>query len=910
MNKVLSLVFVVLAVFVGICHAAKYMYVGNYVLRNRETYSDGHVNGVVYYYYNEEDLLSSRIYFETSYRYNNKDVISKQLYHYKNNALYSFCTQCMASKLNVNPEKWWNENPENDTSSCEALEDGYYRCTRNAVAGGSVYEVVSKGTVGTSDFDVKFVKFNDGREYTLSGFSGVPLQYNTYKERLEITSSMKCPEPVCKSFVDIVFVLDSSESVDDDEWTKTKAFVTSTVQNFQLGPKDAYVGVVEFSAPDETCRSGWSGWYDRCCDQRVLNHTTVTLKPNAPRNSNKVRFYDDCMFDQKCNNKTDYTAKILLELGHENVLDRISKITHMPGHTCQRYGLIKAYEMLFERNTRCTNGVCPTPIVIVVTDGEDLCHASTKEWAEKLKAADDRLQLLEVGVGLKAQFDEDYLKELSSTFATGDTALSVDNYDQINSILDNVIVTTCDLGATTEGSCPSCRGFCVCSECFCPICDSDNDDACSYHDCTTAENGCIQMKHVCNNATCYTQSCDPNDFNQRCKPHPIDCRKKLVDDGVVSKIYDCQAVECVDGVGCKVSNNDTYCQERREICKYGVCDPSRSNRDDGCYYTEWPCKVGEFAKCDSVWCELDPATNQEKCDGENCEVTNCFPYDEKTGKHFERCPPNPDQPCGIHDCNESASSEEERCIYSPMPKNENMCLINTCDETTHEIVVSRLTGDNNPCKGNNTKCRTYACDPDGNDGKGACVESLVLPDFDTTSDPCVTYECNDALGWYAVPKCPQTKNCSIAKCSYDGTCYEEPVSCAEKVVIPNECMQAVCSEEKGCFRRQYAGAYFDICGNCIRSDPFVSSSKVPENVNCVSFSEVPMTKEGLAAAAVALIVLGVIVIGAALAVTGVMGTKALIDRARGAANQSVVSNPLFQDSETEMTNPAFIGDTV
>jgi len=122
-------------------------------------------------------------------------------------------------------------------------------------------------------------------------------------------------------------------------------------------------------------------------------------------------------------------------------------------------------------------------------------------------------------------------------------------------------------------------------------------------------------------------------------------------------------------------------------------------------------------------------------------------------------------------------------------------------------------------------------------------------------------------------------------------------------------MQAVCAEEKGCFRRQYAGAYFDICGNCIRTDPFASAS-MAEVLDCVSYEEMVVNKEGLAAAAIALIILGAIIIGAALAVSGIMGTKALVDRARGAQNQSVVSNPLFQDSDTEMTNPAFIGDTV
>jgi len=67
--------------------------------------------------------------------------------------------------------------------------------------------------------------------------------------------------------------------------------------------------------------------------------------------------------------------------------------------------------------------------------------------------------------------------------------------------------------------------------------------------------------------------------------------------------------------------------------------------------------------------------------------------------------------------------------------------------------------------------------------------------------------------------------------------------------------------------------------------------------------------EGLAAAAIALIIIAAIVAGAGIAASSIIGTKTLINRARGAANQSAHSNPLFEESETEMVNPTFVETT-
>ena len=125
------------------------------------------------------------------------------------------------------------------------------------------------------------------------------------------------------------------------------------------------------------------------------------------------------------------------------------------------------------------------------------------------------------------------------------------------------------------------------------------------------------------------------------------------------------------------------------------------------------------------------------------------------------------------------------------------------------------------------------------------------------------------------------------------------------------CFAPACNERRGCYRKLYANAYVDICGNCIREDVNdEESSSITEDVDdsCLNGMGNDSLQPALTTAAVVGIVLVAIVVGIALTVSGVFGTKELVKRAQGAQNQSAHSNPLYETDEQEMTNPAFLGD--
>jgi len=239
----------------------------------------------------------------------------------------------------------------------------------------------------------------------------------------------------------------------------------------------------------------------------------------------------------------------------------------------------------------------------------------------------------------------------------------------------------------------------------------------------------------------------------------------------------------------------------------------------------------------------------------------------------------------------------------PEEKEPNLCRQVVCDEKQDKCTTIDVDGG---CPEMNTFCTFYQCIEGANEGRGGCVPTNQTHE----EDNCYDYVCSDEKEqWIAIPRCTTDLACKIARCNYeDGSCYEEDLDCYSKVTITDSCFQAACREPTGCYKRQYRGAYFDVCGNCINGEE--GSGSVEAATDCVTAPDEELKTEGLAAAAIALIIVGAIIIGAAIMFSGIMGTKALIDRARGAANQSVVSNPLFEDSQTEMSNPGFLGETI
>jgi len=197
-------------------------------------------------------------------------------------------------------------------------------------------------------------------------------------------------------------------------------------------------------------------------------------------------------------------------------------------------------------------------------------------------------------------------------------------------------------------------------------------------------------------------------------------------------------------------------------------------------------------------------------------------------------------------------------------------------------------------------------------------------------DPCTKYECDNTTGeFHTGPICDDGLFCTEDECNYcTGPECEKPYICKNKEIDCTEeismegypCFDARCrEEEKGhrCVRKLIRNAYIDICGRCIKekevkvgtdsgsNSTSSSSEDMTDVLECTGAPAKPILTEGLAAASIALIIIFAILIGSAITASSIIGTKTLIARSKAADNQSAHVNPLYQDNEAEMVNPAF-----
>jgi len=269
--------------------------------------------------------------------------------------------------------------------------------------------------------------------------------------------------------------------------------------------------------------------------------------------------------------------------------------------------------------------------------------------------------------------------------------------------------------------------------------------------------------------------------------------------------------------------------------------------------------------------------------------------------------------------NEICQSKSNDCMKFTCENNNQTC-VNVSLLKTYECIIEscedghivRSEPDTSMCE-NSHNCSWITCPGDIHNPKfGRCVYTLKLSEEER--DPCYNYTCDPETDEFVpVFKCDDGLYCTEDKCSVNGNCKNIPISCYDELDMTNyPCFRAVCKEDYEketyrCVRKLRRGAYIDICGQCIREDGLYDDSGLDSlaTTACTEAPDEPILKEGLAAASIALIIVGAILIGATITMSGIIGTKTLIERARAANNQTAVSNPLFEGNAAELNNPTY-----
>jgi hypothetical protein len=338
-------------------------------------------------------------------------------------------------------------------------------------------------------------------------------------------------------------------------------------------------------------------------------------------------------------------------------------------------------------------------------------------------------------------------------------------------------------------------------------------------------------------------------------------------------------------------------------CVYGECKLKPQDKPNGEGKGDTACWTNVCVRDDAlgfVW-ERQPSDVNKTCNPDACfdwqcdDIEGCVPTDICGVRSNE---------CKTFSCVTHENGTKE-CVSTGNPLRDTECLYEECPKDKKIIHIKNLT---EVCP-NDNKCLVPQCTDDGQ-----CKFEDAKPPAGMFSDDqleCVV--CDPKTGIFSF-SCDDGLFCTEDHCGVGGSCRHSEVRCYDLLNMSTKnpkdyCFLPVCEEKSDqfqCKRKKKQGTFIDLCGRCVNEEgePFGSGSEDEEECN-IPDEDITL-KEPLAAATVAMIVIGAILIGAAVAMSSILGTKALLERAKQANNQSAHSNPLFEDNGKEMANPTFM----
>jgi len=514
-------------------------------------------------------------------------------------------------------------------------------------------------------------------------------------------------------------------------------------------------------------------------------------------------------------------------------------------------------------------------------------------------------------------------------------------------------------------SCQGSKGWAIASTTNCPAQKCKNvycDDAkgCQAEDMTGCEDSCTDEKiqscidrgyamsttSKCILGTCFVVHVSGSNYTLDCNfdntfANCYTTKANEVKEYNAAHPSECLTPICGSNGRCTTKSIPVPQSMPKTKCMEPIC---RKKTDGSWDWVYEPTKVNQTCKTDACAFRV--------CDNNADEIK--FP----DGCYWEDICTNKTNECETYTCNTKGANPT--CDRTPANFSQTECMKEVCVDgkkkwefmDLYEACKEKLYIENTVIV---NKCLIPTCD-----GQKCGVEE-TRPEGE---DNCTIYTCDASTGLFSEKdKCVDGLFCTNDICLVDGQCIFEEIKCEDLPMEGYPCFDARCKEDPDdenndglryrCVRKLNRNAYIDVCGNCIQNQPVVlpsssssaasasasasnsasnsdssksdegngtsssfeqttdaksdsSSSSSVDLLECTGAPPRPLLTEGLAAASIALIIIFAVVIGAGIAASGVLGTKALIDRARQADNQSAHTNPLYQNNDAEMSNPAFV----
>jgi len=687
-----------------------------------------YLKGDFYYLYDEsnENLTTIR------YEYNVNGTVYSNLYMFEHRAMYSMCgNQCTGMKIDLLPDPWWFV----DSVYSEVGPGQFEGTTMYQHKPGDVNRQVKtitlvNGATTPVDGFLKRIEVIDGRSLDFSDVVVIAESDHTYDDKF--IRPEYCPKPTCPIYADIVFVLDSSGSVDHIEWRRTIEFVVGLMNEFTFGEDAVAAAAVQFCGQDDgldaSCKVKLT---DKDCKGKTRFSCDYKL--------NRVIKDDEIMASVKASdyngskpitstNKDELIRLLNATLRDDcayppNAIGNPAKCQAFSGFRGTNQGLgLKLAMKIFDESPRQKYARKPRNIVIAVTDGEDKFPNSTANATKKLEK-EYGATVFEVGVALQCDYDRRYLSSIASNFtAQNGTVIpayfDVGDYERLAAIMDEMFKPLCNTNYSSACS-PDCKGFCACGQCLCPTCD-ESDNVCSFIECnenTISTDVCVEYAasypiedDVCTQYVCNDKAPEDPETNKKGKWEDIHEQCQELKDKNPGK---CRNIYCeVAYGGCRIDLNDSYCHEKfaSRTCEEWECAPvgqAVDDADSGCYM-----KTNHTHDCE-VELEVEPGQPKAYCMTVQCSagssvVTKCedMLVDTCTGNNTA---------CYTYQCLKKDDSSYDCINVKELPKDDN-CTTWKCDENegwVHNIVRDELYCEKQfeGVEDFDMRCKEFYCNP-------------------------------------------------------------------------------------------------------------------------------------------------------------------------------------------------------
>ena len=552
-------------------------------------------------YYKDHSILYS------TYSYNSDTKITQNVYHnpidmieyinHNDNIKYKLCTSLCDAEL------YYNKLPiyyklDNDTLIKSESGIEYYKRNNDDIINYSL-----------SDGFFKTVFYKDGAYQIFS---------NCKSSTLNPPDLSKCPHPVCSKIADIVFVIDESGSVIEEEFGKIKQFLTDMVNYYDISEDTVNIGIVLFAESDRviselsynkqellTLINNMGQYKGGTCIACGLNRAITMLnsrdvyrkslnpekiiitltdgEANKPVKNNSNKRHVDCTSYGNC--KPSCTDGSKVEYKKCSSFCSNTKYNYCSANTCYKYSEKDKtwyYDVrdnkcninnYIYRNDCCISGAdgccCESVPVVGGCDSGDYNASALVESADNIK----KYNINSIAIGVR-DASQSQLKGFS------EHVYSINSYQSLETLKKNLIEDSC---TTIEYiSCgKDCLGLCGCNKkCYCPTCENTGS-YCDYYECKNndfSSTGCVKKSISCETDKCHTLTKNPNN-PKCCEYNEINCsindKCKLAycspskgcyyEDIVCNDNNPCTKNECKSDIGCVFTPDDKICKEN-EVC--------------------------------------------------------------------------------------------------------------------------------------------------------------------------------------------------------------------------------------------------------------------------------------------------------------------------------------------------------